>query len=129
MQQIAPGGGSVAQLCTCACQQGPAQDPIALAHATVSRKIAVSHRRANAQAALRGVLDLVQRKAIDVDEFYRSLDLQLHQVEQVRSACDELGTGPARGRGGVNSRVGAIVSKSLHAGSPAACLIAATMLG
>src|SRR5580704_8485182 len=129
LQQIAPGGGSVAQLCARPRQQGPAQDPIPLAHALVSRKIAVSHRRAYAQAALRGVLDLVQRKTVDVDELRRSLNLQLHQVEQVRSACDELGAGPDRGGGGSNSRVGAIVGKSLHAGPPAACLIAATMLG
>ena len=100
-----------------------------LAHAVVGREIAVPHRRADAQTPFRCVLDLVERKTVDIDEPGRSLDLKLHQIEQVRSACDELGAGPRRGGGRGGGGVGAFVGESLHARIPAACLIAATMFG
>ena len=77
------------------------------------------------------VFDLVERQAADVDEMRRRLDLELHQVEQVGAAGDELGAGLARPRQprprGV---VGAFVGEGLHAlASPATSRMAATMLG
>ena len=61
------------------------------AHARVGREIAISHRGANSQAAPRRILNLVERKSIDIDELAGGLDLQLHQVEQIRSAADDFG--------------------------------------
>ena len=50
--------------------------------------------------------DLVERKTIHVNQMGRRFDLELHQVEQVGAARDELGTRDARGgRCGLGGRV------------------------
>src|SRR5690606_24339603 len=65
-----------------------------------------------------------------VDEMRRALDLELHEIEQVGAAADELRARPCSGHGG-GSRVGrALVRERSHRGAPpATCRIAATMLG
>ena len=73
--------------------------------------------------------DLVEREAVHVDQMRRRLDLQLHQVEQVGAAGDELGARDARGgRGGLGGRLRALVGEGLHACLPATSVIASTML-
>ena len=65
-------------------------------HALIRGEIRVAHQRADAQAAVGRRLDLVERQPVHVDEVRGRLDLELHQVEQVGSAGDELGAGDAR---------------------------------
>ena len=45
--------------------------------------------RADAQAAVGQLLDLVQRKRVDIDQPGRVLDAELHQVDQRRAPGDE----------------------------------------
>ncbi len=96
LQQIAAGGGLVAQLGAGARQQGAAQYAVALAHAGVGREIAVANQRADTQAASGSLFDLVERQPVDVDEFRWRLDLELHQVEQIGAAGDDPGAGLGR---------------------------------
>ena len=66
---------------------------------------------------------------VDVDEVGRRLDLELHQIEQVRAARDELGAGPPRnGRCGLGRRARALIGEGLHPCLPATSVIASTML-
>ena len=60
-------------------------------HARIGGEIGVAHQRADAQPALGRRLDRVERQPVHVDEVRRRFDLQLHQVEQVGAAGDELG--------------------------------------
>ncbi len=129
LKQIAARGGLVSQLRAGPCQQRPAEDPVALPHALVRRQIAVPHHRADPQAPFRGILDLVQRETVDIDEMVRRLDLQLHQIEQIRSTRNEFGAGFGRGRRSLGQRIRALIGEGLHVSSPAACLIAAWMFG
>ena len=129
LQQIAAGGGLVAQLRAGARQQCTAQHRVALPHAGIGRKVAVSNQRADAQAALRRLFDLVERQPVDVDQHRWRLDLQLHQVEQIGAAGNDFrarfhGSGGSAGGG-----IGTLIGKGFHVGNPAACLMAATMFG
>jgi hypothetical protein len=62
------------------------QQRIALAHGGVIGEIAVADERADAHAAVRRCLDVLQRQMRDVDEPRRLLDVALHQVKQVGAA-------------------------------------------
>ena len=91
LKQIAGRRRLVAQLAGRAGEQSRASSTrIVAPHALVGRKIGVAHQRADAQPAVRRGLDLVEAKAVDVDQMRRRLDLELHQVEQVGAARDEL---------------------------------------
>ena len=95
------------------------EQAIVAPHARIGGEIGVAHQRADAQPALRRRLDLVEREAVHVDQVRRRLDLQLHQVEQVGAAGDELGAWVARGsRRGLGRRVRALVGEGLHALPP-----------
>ena len=93
LQQVAGRGRLVAQLARGAGQQRAAQHARSAPHARVGREVAVAHQRADAQAAVGGVLDPVERQTVDVDEVCGRLDLDLHQVEQVGAAGEEFGAG------------------------------------
>ena len=103
LQEIATGGGYIAQLGGRATQQGSAQHCIVSAYPGVGCQISVAYCRANTQPALGCNFGSVQPEAIDVDEVYRRFDFQLHQVEQIGSPCNELcaWVGLRRGRGGL----------------------------
>ena len=73
---------------------------VVAAHARIGGEIGVAHQRADPQPAFRRRLDLVEAEIVHVDQVRRRLDLQLHQVEQVGAAGDELGALDARRRGG-----------------------------
>ena len=90
---------------------------------------AVAMSCADASAAFRRLLDLVQRKTADIDELARGLDLQLHQIEQIRSACDRFGARLGQRGGSSSQRFDALICERFHDCIPAACLIAATMFG
>ena len=85
-----------------------------------------------AEAALRQevggrFLDGLQRQAADIDEAGRGLDLQLHQVEQVGAAGQQLDARFGRGGGGLGDGAGAFVGEGLH--GPATSRMAARMCG
>src|SRR5207244_3338348 len=83
---------------------------------------------ADAQPAIGRGRDLVECEAVDVDQVRRRLDVELHQVEQVGAAGDELRTGDAaRGRGRIGRRLRAFVAERSHAFVPATSLIASMM--
>ena len=129
LQQIAAGRRLVAQLRAGACQERAAQNAVALPHALVACKIAVPHQRADAQATIGGLFDLVERQAVDIDQTRWRLYLQFHQVEQIGTAGDDFCPGLDRSGGRVQCRIGALIGEGLHVGIPAACLMAITMLG
>src|SRR5216683_2019748 len=68
LEQIAAGRGLVAQLRAGTSQQRTAEDAITLPHAPVGGEIAIANQRSNAQAAIGGVFDLVERQAVDIDQ-------------------------------------------------------------
>src|SRR3981081_4506517 len=53
------------------------------------RQIRIAHDCADPQPSVGKLFDLVEWQTVDVDDMYGSLDVQLHQVEQCRSARDE----------------------------------------
>ena len=97
LEQVARGRRLVAQLA-----RGAGDDARGSArHSRAAR----AHRRRDrccvtsapiAQAAVVGRLDLVEPEVLHVDQMRRRLDLELHQVEQVGAAGDELGARRAR---------------------------------
>ena len=133
LQEIAAGRRHVAQLLRGAGQDRAREQRIALLDQRVVGEVGVRHERADAQAAVRRLLDGLQRQPRDVDQPRRALDIVFHQVDQVGAAGDEL-----RRRIGrdlphrVGDVVGARVLEIDHDLPPIAliaCWIAATMLG
>src|SRR5260370_848805 len=62
-------------------------------------QISVAHQRADSQPTLGRRFDFVERKAVYVDQMRRRFDFQLHQVEKIRAARNELGALDARREG------------------------------
>ncbi|MGY4226419.1 hypothetical protein ACVMIH_003780 [Bradyrhizobium sp. USDA 4503] len=87
-------------------EQRARQHAVVAPHAYIGGEIGVAHQRADPQAAVRGLLDAVERQVVDVDQMRRRLDLELHQVEQIRTAGDELGVRGAGGGCGRRARRG-----------------------
>jgi hypothetical protein len=131
LEQIAGRGGAVAQLHGGAGQQRARQHRVILPHALVRGQVGVAHQRADAQAALRRGLDLVQRQAVHVDQMLRRFDLQLHQVQQIGAAGDEAAARRAEGgRRRLGRGLRALIGECPHAALPAApptSVIASTM--
>ena len=129
LEQIARGRRLVAQLARGAREQRAREQAIVAPHARIGGEIGVAHQRADAQPALGRRFDLVEREAVDVDQMRRRFDLELHQVEQVGAAGDELGALDARGgRRSLGGRFRALVGEGFHACLPATSVIASTML-
>src|ERR1700704_3158305 len=99
LQQVAAGGGLVPQLCARTREQRAAEHAVAPSHLRVGREIAVANQRADPQAAVGGFFDLVERQSVDIDQLRWRLDLQLHKVEQIGAASNDLGA-RLDGRGG-----------------------------
>ncbi len=101
------------------CPEAPASERlgehrVARAHPGVGGRVGVRRLGADPQSAVRQLLDRPERQAADVDQVGRPLDLELHQVEQIGAAADELGAGPGR-RGDRGPRVGrALVGEGSH---------------
>jgi hypothetical protein len=49
------------------------------------RQIAIAHHRANLQSAVAFRFNAVERQAVYIDQQLRTLDIELHQVDQRRS--------------------------------------------
>lgn len=92
------------------------------------REIRVTYQRTDPQPAFRGRLDLVQLEIIDIDQMCRRFDVQLHQIEQVGAARDELRSGlfSRRGRSLCRS-TRTFVGEGPHALLRATSLMASTM--
>ncbi len=92
------------------------QRRVAAAYLRVGGEVAVGDGGADAQAAVRGLLDAVQREFADVDEAGGALDAGLHQVDQVGAAAEEAGVRVGGEQGhGAGDVVGALVSELPHA--------------
>ena len=90
----------------------------------------IAAQQADAQPAIGRGFDPGERQAADVDQVRRLLDLQLHQVEQVRAAGDELGVRRfGRGLHRGFRALSALVGEGPHASAFAADLMAATICG
>src|SRR5216683_557482 len=89
LQEIAPGGGHVAQLLRGAGENRAAEQWIACLDARVIGEIAIGNQRADPQAAVLRLLDLVERQMRDVDEPRWTRNILLHQVDQVGTPGDE----------------------------------------
>ena len=105
LQKIAAGRGHVAQLLRGAGKDCARKQRIALRDQRVIGEIGVRHQRADAQAAVRGFLDALERQPRNVDQPRRPFDILLHQVDQVGAAGDEfrarIGGDPAHRVGNV----------------------------
>jgi hypothetical protein len=93
LQQVAGGGRLVAQLARGAGQQRARQHAVVAPHALVGGQVGVAHQRADAQAAFGVGSILSSARPLTSTRCGRRLDLQLHQVQQVGAAGDELGAG------------------------------------
>ncbi|CAM5241236.1 hypothetical protein STENM327S_05266 [Streptomyces tendae] len=79
-------------------------------------EVAVGDGGADAQAAVRGLLDAVQGEFSDVDEPGGALDAGLHQVDEVGAAGEEAGVRVGGEQGdGAGDVFGALVSEFPHA--------------
>ena len=129
LKDVAGGAGLVAQLAAGARQDRTGQHAIVAPHAAVRRQRRIREICPDAEATVAGGLDPVELQVLDIDEVGRRLDLQLHQVEQVGAASDELGARPCRhGSSSLRRRLGAAVGEGLHASAPATSVIASRML-
>jgi hypothetical protein len=129
LQEIAGGGRPVAQLSRRAGEQGARQHRVVAPHATVGGEVGIAHERADAQTAVVRLLDPVEIQTIDVEQMRRRFDFELHEVEQVGTAGDELRAGRACGRcRGLGGRFHSLIAEGFHARPPATSLIASMML-
>jgi hypothetical protein len=130
LQQVAAGGRLVAKLPGRTGQDRLRQQRILAPHAHVGGERAVRHQRADAQAVLRRFFDAAERQRVDVDEMRRRLDFELHEIDEVGAAGDELRGRFGRRCTGRCDAVGSFIAKRFHERPPSATSrIAATMLG
>ena len=118
LQQIAAGGGHVAQLRGGALEQGLGKHGVIALDGRVMSQVGVAYQRADFQAAVGKLFYLVKRKAIDVNEPAGTLDVQLHQVEQGCSAGDEFGLRLGTALDGLRHAGCLGIGEHLHGGSP-----------
>src|SRR3546814_8194306 len=129
LQQVSGGGRLVAKLTRCPGDEGARQQAVIAPDARVGSKVGVAHRCADAEPAVSGGFDPVERQAANVDEVRRCFYLELHEVEEVGPPGDEARAGHASeggGRGG--GRVGPLIGEAPHASTPATSVIASMML-
>ena len=133
LQQVAARRCHVAQLLRCAGQDRARQQRISFLDQRVIGEVAVRYECTDAQAAVRGVLNRLERQTRDVDQPHRALDVIFHQVDEVGAACDELRGRISRDLSHCVRDIGrACILKIDHGLAPIAamaCWIAATMLG
>ena len=96
-------------------------------------EVGIRHQRANAQPTFCSLLDIPEWQPRDIDQPGRAFDILLHQVDEVRAACDELGCIVGGDLAHCIGHVGGAgvmkVDHSLPPVVPIACWIAATMFG
>ena len=125
LQQVAAGGREVAQLTRRPGEQGLGEHGVAGADDRVGRQVAVAHRGADPHAAVRQLLDPVERQPADVDQQFGAGDPELHVIDEVGAAAEEGRIGAAGDRRDRGCGIGGpLIGKGLH---DAASRIAATM--
>ncbi len=129
LQQIAGRSRHVAELTRRAGEQSTREQTIVAPHTLVRREICVAHQRSDAQSTFRSRFDLIEREPVDVDEMLRRFDLELHEIEQIGAAGDELGSRPAlRCCRCLSRRSRTLVGERFHVLLPATSAMASTML-
>ena len=129
LKQIARRRRLVAELPRGAREQGPREQAIIAPHALIRGEIGVADQGADAEAAFRRRFDLVEVEAVHVDQMRGCLDLEFHQVEQVRPAGDEhRALDAGRGSGCVGSGGRLFVGEGFHVRLSATSVMASTML-
>ena len=130
LQQVAADGRLVAQLAGSAGDERLGEDGVTGAHAEIGGDVGVCGLGADAQAAVGEVFGIFERQAADVDQVGGPLDLELHQIEQVGAAANELCAAAGHGGdGGLQVRC-ALVGEGPHLRTPSATSrMAATMFG
>jgi len=129
LEEVAACRCLVAQLTRSAGDQRPRQHAIVAADTTVGGEVSIAHERPDPKAAVLGVLDDVEAETVDIDEVRGGLNLELHEVEEIGPAGDELGAlDRRRGRSGLRRRGGALVAEGSHALVSATSWMAARML-
>ena len=89
LAEIAARGGLVAELSAGARKDGAGKDFIVFPDTSVGGAIAVCHERADGEAALLGLRDVVEADPVDVDQAAGRHQVELHEVEKVGAARDE----------------------------------------
>ena len=129
LEQVARSRRLVAQLARGARDQRAREQGIVAAYTRIRREIGVAHQRADAQAAVRCRLDLVEGEAVHINQMGRRFNLELHEIEQVGATRNEFGTLGLRGRRhGVRRRARPFVGEGFHAFLPATSVMASMML-
>ena len=77
-------------------------------------EIGIAYQRADAQSAVCGWHDFIQRQPIDVDDAHRRFDVALHQIEQIGAAGETPRRRLAQIENGFVDRTGAYVIEGLH---------------
>src|SRR5471032_3332086 len=129
LQQVAGGGGDIAQLAGSAGEQGAGEHRIVLSDPRVGSQVGVSYQCSDSQTTLRRGFNPVKSKAIDVDQVRRRLDVQLHQVQQIGAAGNDLRAVDLRRQcRGFGLGLGARIGKGSHALACATSVMASMML-
>src|SRR5262249_42365747 len=89
LQQVPGSSGHVAKLGRSSGKNRLREDGIVALYSCVMRQIGIMDLRANLQSAIGLVFNLVEWQTIDVEQPRRRFDLQLHQVDQSRAACQK----------------------------------------
>lgn len=116
LEEVAPGGGHVAELARRAGQQGLGQDGQVAAHRRMRGEVAVAHGRPDPEPAAGQFADGVEGQPADVDEGAGGLHTEFHEVDEIGTAAEEAGV---RQREevvhGVLGAAGPDVTERLHA--------------
>src|SRR6202522_1774107 len=92
-------------------------------------QIGVFHQGPNPHSTIGTRDDFLELEMIDVDERRRRLNPIFHQVDEIRSAGQELRASRRSSMDGALGRRRAFIAKSFHADAPATARTAATILG
>ena len=116
LQDIAAGRRGVAQLCGSPRQQRFGDARKGLREARLVGQVAVSHQRADTDAAVVAPFDRIEAIEMgDVDDPIRTDDVAFHEIEQVGAAGEVSRTGHRGSGDGLGDRGGADIIEWLHA--------------
>ncbi len=116
LEQVPADRGHVAQLPGGSGEECLREGRVVAAHLRMGRQVAVGDGRTDTQPTVGGERDVAEGQFLDVDEERRPFHTGLHQVDEVRAASQEAGTGFRGEQGhGPGHVEGALVSELPHA--------------